>query len=249
MKLERSDGERMGLPSEENELKICLSEVDFAKLQERVAGQGLPSRESQLIDLYYDDEIFFLTNLNRGLRVRLNGSTPGLLEFKSLFYIPDLRPKNPWLIEEVKADVSARESDIRIVTDLLRRLGRPIPVNLNDVGVEQLLEAVGLSPRIIVNKSRTEYQDSSSLWVFDRVDGLGSFVEVESESDSSPKEILDSFLGDSDYHVIREGYNDMIVRNDPAVIPVSVRQARFMENPRWNLLTGEDRVIQQILQR
>jgi len=241
-------GTREGVSSEERELKISLSEEVFESLQERISQLGLSSTTAHLTDVYYDDSNFLLTNLNRGMRVRSASASPTVLEFKSLFYIPDLRPENPWLVEEVQFEMPIQDDDVDAVSRILKRLGRPMASDLKNISAELLLKAAGFYPRITVDKDRVEYQHPEYLWVFDKVEGLGNFVEVEAGPEIDPQRVLDSFLNKSDYVIVREGYNDMIARNEPGVVPSSIRQGKFFQDSGWNLLPGEYQIIHALLQ-
>ena len=98
---------------------------------------------------------------------------------------------------------------------------------------------------IIVNKNRVGYQQGQVQYIFDYIEGLGYFLEIESESED-PLEILGK-LQLEDYQLIRNGYNDMLAVNIPSYLPNEEKQKRFRENPSWNILPGEKDIVEEML--
>ncbi len=84
--------------SEEKEIKLMLSEGESGWLEKLSNQLPLVSSKAQT-DYYYDNEDYFFTQRDRGLRVRFVNSKPVDFTFKALFYFPNRKP-NQWYVEE-----------------------------------------------------------------------------------------------------------------------------------------------------
>jgi adenylate cyclase class IV len=241
------------MSSEEKEVKLSVSEATFNRLLAKVTPDAKEKFQFQLTDTYYDDSSFLLTNLNRGLRIRSGAKKPSVLEFKSLFFILEIRPNNPWLIEEKALRLPIDSFGIEVLAQIFRRFKMPFVCDVqapqfDEDSINALLKRNGLDPRIVVSKNRTEVYYEQHTFSFDQIQDLGFFIEVETHDASDPITVLNN-LGDfTDYKMVREGYNDMIAQQFPEVTPAHLRQARFVETPSWNILPGEEEVIRSLMQ-
>ena len=239
--------------NEEKEVKVKISLEQYNRLLNNRPKNATLIKQVNQKDVYYDREDLYITNLNRGLRVRFKGDTPQCLEFKSLFYNPYTKNENPWYIEEITFSFPFESKSLEKLFLLLVRLDLLLPTTtayfspaLSHLSeIEQILSHSNLKPMIIVNKNRVGYQQGQVQYIFDYIEGLGYFLEIESESED-PLEILGK-LQLEDYQLIRNGYNDMLAVNIPSYLPNEEKQKRFRENPSWNILPGEKDIVEEML--
>ena len=239
--------------NEEKEIKIKISKAQYNKLL------SSRPRSSKLInplnqkDVYYDREDLYITNLNRGLRVRFHEHSLVCLEFKSLFYNPYADKGNPWFIEEITFPFPLESNNLNKLFSILVRLDLLSPVKATYCSpklshlfeVEQILSCADLKPMIVVNKKRVGYQDGKVQYVFDYIKGLGYFLEIESQQED-PLRILEKLNLDN-CQIIRNGYNDMLAVDIPSYVSNDEKQRRFKKNPNWNILPSEKEMIEEIL--
>jgi adenylate cyclase class IV len=245
--------------NEEKEIKVRLSE-DECKLLISELQLIQPIKHSKQKDIYYDRQDLYITNLNRGLRIRYDGDEPKYLEFKSLFF--NIKKDNPWFIEENTFNLPLLCEDYYKLLTILLRL-HLLPLNKDTYlwlirqkwdchnyidGIKSLnkcLLKANLVPMITVKKERTEYEKNRVIYTFDYIEGLGHFLEIESQNED-PVKILKR-LPIEDYQIVRNGYNDMIAVNIPSYLPNEEKQRRFRENPGWNILPNEKEVVEEML--
>jgi adenylate cyclase class IV len=238
--------------SEERELKLSVDETLYRTLLEQLSPGAQEVEQSYLTDTYYDDPTYLLTNLNRGLRLRTGPKTTPSLEFKSLFYVPELRPNNPWLVEEKIFAIPTNSSGLENLAQIFKRFDRTLNINTNEhlfyeSDIDALLKSSGFEPRIVVVKTRTELKYDHHTFSFDQIQGLGHFIEIETHDNTDPQHILDQTGIFPDLNIVREGYNDMLAAQNPKVNPAHDRQKLFQTSPTWNILPGEEVVIKKLL--
>lgn len=238
--------------SEEREIKLSVSERTFHTVLETLRPEAKDVIATQVTDTYYDDPAFSLTNLNRGLRLRTGSHIPTVLEFKSLFYIPSMRAKNPWLIEEQTFRLPIQTLEIAGLEGIFNRfkkslIKKPGLTQYDKDDIDSLIKQSGLDARIVVAKDRTEVVNNQRTFSFDHIQGLGYFVEIETHDKSNPIDLIGTLSGLADYQIVREGYNDMVAQKYPEVVPAKQRQQRFVSTPSWNILPGEEDVIKALL--
>lgn len=239
--------------NEEKEIKVQISKEQYDKLLNNRPLSSKPINPVNQKDIYYDREDMYITNLNRGLRVRFNGDTPICLEFKSLFYNSYANSNNPWFIEEITFPFPFKQDSLENFFSLLVRLNLLPPITTTYYStklsqlpeVEQVLLTSLLKPMITVKKHRLGYQKNDVQYIFDYIEGLGYFLEIESQ-DEDPLKLLDS-LGLDNYQFIRNGYNDMLAVNIPSYLPNEEKQKRFKEDPSWNILPNEKEIVEAML--
>jgi adenylate cyclase class IV len=56
--------------------------------------------------------------------------------------------------------------------------------NANEENVKRWLGANGLKPLIVIDKKRTQFKDAEYVYALDEVNGLGTFLEIEKETES-----------------------------------------------------------------
>lgn len=236
---------------EENEIKIQLTDVEVSSALDRLQLMPADRRKLQQKDTYFDTLNLYLTNLNRGLRSRFEDGECKELEFKSLFYVPEVT-ENPWFIEEVKMAVPLSPASQQKLNLIFRRLSLPTLVISNDSidfdMLEEFLLSSGLAPLIVVNKHRQSFDTEEATYTLDEISGLGTFLEIEAKNDNNAISLLKSRFGKTEASVIREGYNDMIGKSLEGFIPNDVRQRRFITKPSWNVLPSERNYLDQITQ-
>jgi len=139
----------------EVELKV---RADHGAVRERL-GEADAERERAVrqVDTYYDAPHRDFAETDEALRVRREHTGDG--ETTKLTY------KGP-LIE---AESKSREEHETVVADA--------------GAAEEILTGLGFSPAAEVHKQRERYQFGEYTVALDRVDGLGDFVEVETETD------------------------------------------------------------------
>lgn len=233
---------------EEKEVKIKLDELLFNRIESLVSESSKFLGEKLQKDEYFDNDIFYITNLNRGLRVRWNNNTPRVLEFKSLFYNPKAHLKNnPWYIEEIKMSLPLQKKDVKVLVKILKRLGFRNNPQINEVSdyesLVTFLKKQGLFPVIVVVKKRREYKYLNAILTFDKVKDLGYFLEIESDD---PLKVIKK-LGIKDFKLLRNGYNDMIAEGMPNFISNDERQKHFQSDIKWNILPSEKKLVEKLL--
>lgn len=240
------------MKQEEKEIRVKLTKPDFKKIEVEVEKSGKYLGEKKQKDEYFDNPQFLITNLNRGLRARWNNNTPTILEFKSLFYNQYSPSKiNPWYIEEIAMAFPLKKNDLKTLDKILARLkfpktNSPRKEMLDYELLKKFLAEYGLKPQIIVDKVRREYEYQNSIVTFDEVEGIGYFVEIESEA--GPENIFYR-LGINDLKIVRIGYNDILAQGRKNLIPNDERQKRYIENPCWNILEPEKDLVEKLLQK
>ncbi len=240
------------LEKEEKEIKVKLTELIFKKIELEVKTSSKYLGEKRQKDEYFDNSQFLITNLNRGLRARWNNNNPVILEFKSLFYNPYSPSKiNPWYIEEIAMPFPLKKNDLKTLDKILTRLKFPklkSPQNgkLDYDLLRTFLKEYNLEPQIIVTKIRREYLYQNSTITFDEVEGVGYFLEIESET--GPENLFYQ-LGIKDLKIVRFGYNDMLAKGRKNLIPNAEKQKRYIENPCWNILEPEKDLVEELLRK
>ncbi|MDO8498266.1 MAG: CYTH domain-containing protein [bacterium] len=239
--------------NEEREIKVQISKEQYDKLLGKSPLYSKQIKQVNQKDIYYDREDLYLTNLNRGLRVRFKGNTPELLEFKSLFYNPYTQNNNPWFIEEIAFPFPLEVNNLEKLFSLLVRLNLLSPIEVTYYSfepshfprIEQILLNLNLKPMIVVSKKRVGYEDGKVRYLFDYIEGLGYFLEIESEGED-PLKILNR-LQIEDYRIVRNGYNDMLATKIVGYVPNEEKQKKFKENPSWNILPTEKELVAEML--
>ncbi len=242
------------MPQEEREIKIQLDREHFEDIHFSVATQNAVRGIQNQRDIYYDFPDYRITNLNRGLRVRFDEEKPSCFEFKSLFYNPYGREANPWFIEELTFPFPIGDKGLANLRDLFTRLQIPAPLNTSSEPIsfgalDVLFQKLGLAPSATVTKHRSEYESEEAVFTFDFIEELGYFIEVEAKSGHDPISILEQELHILDFRIIREGYNDMMLRGNPNCISTKDKLERFRINPSWNILPTETTYVQDLLRR
>lgn len=252
--------------SEEKEVKVQLSPEQYNNLLAYLPSVAKVLKKIRQKDIYYDNKDLYITNLNRGLRIRFDEGVPFSLEFKSLFYNPYAEKNNPWFIEEIVFPFPVVTKDLKNLFTILTRLKLPLstsarcfllngPTSKRSRGpfsscvIEEILLEHNLKPMIIVDKKRMIYQDNrNTQYVLDFIEGLGYFLEIESEIDN-PLGVLESLPIDEELQVIRSGYNDMLADKLVDYVPNEVKQRMFKEDQKWNVLDGEEELVEKLLSR
>lgn len=238
--------------NEEKEIKVQISKKQYDKLLSNQLYQLKLIEKINQKDIYYDKEDMYITNLNRGLRVRFKGDSPHCLEFKSLFCNPYAQNNNPWFIEEITLPFPLKLNSLNDFFSILVRLNLLSPITSTYYSsslshfpqVEQVLLNSQLKPMITVRKNRVGYQDDQAEYFLDYIENLGYFLEIESQQDN-PLDILEK-LSLKEYQLIRNGYNDMLAVTVPAYLPNETKQEKFREDPMWNVLPSEKDLIEKI---
>ncbi|MFA6076470.1 MAG: CYTH domain-containing protein [Candidatus Paceibacterota bacterium] len=235
---------------EEKEIKIKVDKNIFDEAKKYIKEHTKLTKTKFQIDEYFDTELFMFTNLNRGIRVRYNDKIPESVEFKSLFWNKYGNPNNPWYIEEIGLKIPLDTESKITFRAILKRfnlsLNIPEDIDVDYQLFKDLLNKIGLSPRIIVTKEREEYENDESTFVFDYIKELGYFIEIETKG-IDPMDILKTIPVISDYSVVRNGYNDMVGENIPNLISNDIRQQLFRLNHSWNILETEVDIVNQLL--
>lgn len=235
---------------EEKEIKIKVDQNIFDEAKKYIKKNTKLTKTKFQIDEYFDTELFMFTNLNRGIRVRHNDKIPESVEFKSLFWNKYGNPDNPWYIEEIGLKIPLDITSKKTLSAIFKRfnlvLNMPEDSNVDYQLFKDLLNKIGLSPRIVVTKEREEYENDKSTFVFDYIKELGYFIEIETKG-IDPMDILKTIPVISDYSVVRNGYNDMVGENIPNLISNDIRQQLFRLNHSWNVLETEVDIVNQLL--
>lgn len=235
---------------EEKEIKLKVNKDIFDKAKKYIKAHAKLTKTKFQVDEYFDTELFLFTNLNRGIRVRHNNKIPELVEFKSLFWNKYGSLNNPWYIEEIGLKIPLDTTSKKTLNAILKRFNLALNISKNDnidyQLFKDLLNKIGLSPRIIVTKKREEYENDESTFIFDYIKECGYFIEIETKS-IDPMNILKTISVISNYNVVRSGYNDMVGENIPNLISNNIRQQLFRLNHSWNVLGTEVDIVDQLL--
>lgn len=234
---------------EEKEIKVQLSKAKFEDLLAKFQKSSRTEKEEQK-DVYYDNELLKINNLNRGLRIRHKNKKAVSLEFKSLFYNRFTRKDNPWFIEEVAMHIPMKKSSVSKLNRVLRRLGFEEVRIKEGSGLEEIVssfEGIGLVDRITVTKIRTSFEDEDVSYVFDSIKELGYFLEIESKGKVDPLSKIELLLQEDEYTFIRNGYNDMVAKNIENYLSNEEKQLLFKINPDWNILASELKLVKDLL--
>lgn len=238
---------------EEKEIKIRVSKETFEALleiaQNKLSFIGITNQR----DIYFDTDQMIINNLNRGLRVRFDNENPKAIEFKSLFYNLYSRKDNPWYIEEITLPIPLEIDKFQILIDIFHRLGLQTP-KLNQqiyryTQIDEEFASIGLTPKITVTKHRQTFRNESVEFVYDFIEELGYFVEIETKDGSEPMELLEQAIGDKPFQFIRNGYNDMVAFDIPNCLSNDIKQQLFKINPKWNVLGSEIDLVNGLLQK
>jgi adenylate cyclase class IV len=237
------------MKQEEKEIKVKLSKESFNKIEKRVSSFASFKGQKIQKDEYFDTDKFFVTNLNRGLRIRWDDDKPKLVEFKSLFLKKSSNEKDPWYIEEIKMPLPLSEKSVFKLKKVISRLGfgdvkRTGNRVYNYNNVSKLFNGIGLQRMVIVDKIRREYTTKDAVYVFDTIEGLGYFIEVEA---NNPIQILKN-IGVKNIKVNRIGYNDMLAKGRPNYLSNEEKQKLFVIDPGWNVLPVEEKYVYKLLQ-
>jgi len=236
---------------EEKEIKIQVSKKIFDRVKKLIVGKKLKEKVKKQTDIYFDNELMSITNLNRGLRIRFNGNVVSQLEFKSLFFNKHTRKDNPWYIEEISLDMPLNKKSYKKLDSILQRLAVSLPrlemETLDYKGLKIALANVGLYPKITVTKDRQEFVGKNAIYVFDYIKELGYFIEIETNDGTDPLKIINKVIGNKDYSFIRNGYNDMVAKNIDNYLSNEVKQLLFKINHQWNILPTEEKLVDKLL--
>lgn len=236
---------------EEKEVKVQLTKAMFTRLLKEMSNDSEPNKFQQK-DEYFDTELMMINNLNRGLRLRSFNEKPFAIEFKSLFFNKYKKGTNPWFIEEISLELPLDTKSILALNKILRRLGLQEIRSKNSYSTKELMEElsrIGLSPKISVTKDRTVFEIQDIEYVFDYIEELGYFLEIESKGEIDPLDELKRIIDDKEYPIIRNGYNDMVARNINNCIPNTTKQLLFKVNPSWNILLTEADMVDNFLSK
>lgn len=240
------------MKQEEKEIKVKLNKAVFTKIESEVKKSSKFLGEKKQKDEYFDNTQFLITNLNRGLRARWNNNKPVILEFKSLFYNQYSPSKiNPWYIEEIAMPFPLQGNNLKSLDKILARLRFPKLKSLQSGKLDYdllrtFLKEYNLEPQIIVTKIRREYLYQNSTITFDEVEGVGYFLEIESET--GPENLFYQF-GIKDLKIVRIGYNDILAKGRKNLISNAEKQKRFVNNPYWNILEPEKDLVEKLLRK
>jgi len=199
----------------------------IAKIQAEFGGEI--SEENQL-DEYFDTPELRFTNLRRGIRLRNKKK----LEFKSLFY-----DGNRYLVEEIEIT-----DDKELEKLLTKRLGLKETVNNENISI---FKRFGLSPQQVINKFRTNLKLEKLVLSIDKVKGLPVYIEIEGDDD----ELLNSLEIFIRTQTLLEsagtrGYVNLLYENDPRMISKEDFTKRFSEQPDWNVLDTEKKLVENL---
>lgn len=229
---------------EEKEIKVQVDENIFKDKIKELESKNIVPKVTYQTDIYFDTSEMKLSNLNRGLRVRFNGDTTNSFQFKSLFKRPD-NLENPWFIEEINFSLPMKSTDIEQFTQLLKRLSfsELTQTNINNFeDLEKELNKHDLKVMVKVRKHRTEFEDGSNTYVFDHIESLGYFIEIETTK-GDPIQIMSNFINTESINPIRSGYNDMLSVNIPNYLTNEEKQSKFVRNHDWNVLPTETELV------
>lgn len=246
--LPKLDGES----TEEKEIKILLDQKDFESIRGRAGQISTLIGQISLTDEYFDFDSLTLTNLNRGLRIRHVNGEPKSVQFKSLFYNPYTNSENRWFIEEISFPLPILGKNIISLNNLFQRLNlQTVELSQTSIlfydGFRKCLSTVGLNLITKVAKIRTEFENDEAIFMFDEVNNLGYFLEIEAKSGKNPFDILRNRLGMNTFVRSHEGYNDMLLKGEPDYIPNDTKKGYYQENPLWNVLPSEITLVQNLL--
>ncbi len=229
---------------EEKEIKVQVEENLFKYKIKELESKKLNSKIITQTDFYFDTTEMKLSNLNRGLRVRFNEDITNSFQFKSLFKRAD-NLDNPWFIEEINFSLPMKPTDIDQFNQLLKRLGfsELTQNNINNFeDLEKELNNHDLKVMVKVRKHRTEFEDSSNTYVFDYIEGLGYFIEIET-TDGNPIQIMSDFINQESINIVRSGYNDMLSVDIPNYVTNEEKQSKFVKSYNWNVLPTETDLV------
>ena len=238
---------------EEKEIKIRLSKETFDELNNIAKSKLTLAQESNQKDVYFDNDQMYINNLNRGLRVRFDDDKPKTIEFKSLFYNINSRKDNPWFIEEISFPIALSQKDIDQFLSIFTRLKLEKP-NLASKEysypmLKEELASIGIVPKITVTKHRQIFKSEVAEFVFDFIEELGYFVEIETNDASDPLDLVKGLIGEKPFQFIRNGYNDMAALDIPYCLSNDIKQQLFKINPKWNVLESEVSLVNDLLQK
>lgn len=140
--------------------------ADHEELRPRLEAAGATRTDTRRqVDTYYDAPHRSFADSDEALRVRRETPESGE-EVTKLTY------KGPL----VEAESKTREEHETVVADA--------------AALDDILRGLGFEPAAVVEKDREYYAFDGYTVVLDSVDGLGSFVEVERETDAASVEAV-----------------------------------------------------------
>jgi hypothetical protein len=150
-------------------------------------------------------------------------------------------------VEEIPFELPLSEREISKMNEILKRLGLDL-VPLSDLGFQNALSAIGLSPMITVTKARSEFSSEKAVYTLDHIQEAGYFMEIEvKDLSTEPEDLLLELLDDSKYIPVQLGYNETVASKYDMWIPNNITQRLFRLNPYWNVLDSEREYVERLL--
>jgi hypothetical protein len=114
--------------------------------------------------------------------------------------------------------------------------------------LKEALRLIDITPKITITKHRQIFKSDVAEFVYDFVEELGYFVEIETKDGSDPMNLVKDVIGEKPFQFIRNGYNDMVALDIPYCLSNDIKQQLFKINPKWNVLENEVDLVNNLLQ-
>ncbi|MDO8647831.1 MAG: class IV adenylate cyclase [Candidatus Diapherotrites archaeon] len=233
--------------SEEKEIKIRLRDnIPLNAVFERIEKLGFKKAEEKIqVDSYFDYENFYLSENAQALRIRTENGAEKCFEFKALFYLEC--KKYPWFVEEICIDFLIK--DQQKLKEVFGLLGIESTSSNQPETPKELVELLAESKimkMFDIKKHRTSFQKEGTTIEVDQVDGLGNFLEIE--SDLEPHELLHEFGFGELGSEVRFGYVSAF-REKFYGIDYSSQKEKFEKQPDWNVLESEREFYKKLCEK
>ena len=179
----------------EVEMKIKISENDFLKVEQKLNSKSKKKVEEIMDDLYFQHPCRNFAETDEALRIRVSNDN-AFITYKGQKMSKEMKTR-----EEIEFKVEEFDK------------------------AKKALEKLGFAPVAHVKKRRISYEYKECIISLDRVNQLGTFLEIEcealNESDIKEKEskikaFLKNTLGIKEYKSIRKSYLEMLLEKNNA---------------------------------
>lgn len=236
---------------EEKEIKIEIlnKKINFASLRRKIEDlykiKFVKNSYSQ--DYYYDDYKNRFFNLNHAIRIRRSDKGASLC-YKALFKVPQ-RTENPWFVLEKELGFPISKKNFIEFANLISLDLNilDLPEKIEEGLIDGFFNQIGLRQTITINKSRLESSKENGFHVIlDRVEKLGTFVEVEAEEDDLLKEFISKFPFLN--REIRYGYTNLYAER---VLGLHIPDfnKKYQQNPNWNYLNSQKKIVKDLMSK
>lgn len=189
--------------NKEYEIKSKISD----ELRAKICSEFPAPHSSEQIDEYFDTAnadlfqkgVFIRNRENRHLDIKYN---PNLLDSSHTF------------CDEYRFNYDLSKSDSQSILDFLQGVGLQIDVEPISGNIHEVLSSYGLSSFVTIKKERQNIPIGSGVeCVIDDIDDLGSFIEIEVNTESNLP-LLDAWIRKFELKNIPIGYVELWLRKN-----------------------------------